>query len=502
MSRSRNVFVRAILANFGAAKMIVRFCNRWLLLVAIALCFSSLVRGQPFVTPIGGTPFDDWTIVNYVDINPSGGVLDYRGGNYSYDGHNAIDFTLANFAAMDAGVPVYAAGPGTVIYTHDGEFDRCSRVIVCGNFPNYVGIQHADGVISEYLHLKKNSISVSVGQTVAAGQQIAEVGSSGLSSDAHLHFAVYEAGLPIETYLDPDRWWIDPVPYADDVFGSLDHGVSNHFPSSAELQDRPVDHDVFQQADGPGQLAALWSHLHGIDAGDDLDYYFYRPNGSQYAHFHYDAPQIRYGWWLVGINLPNVPDLGTWNIDFRVNGSTLIAESFEVVTLLGDLNGDGGVNAGDIDRLAWAAQNDPTNLLYDLNDDGTVTFDVGQPNSPNPSDSDVLIYEILQTRYGDLNLDGEVFLSDLSTFATHYRQAGEFGWAEGNINGSQEAGTSTTPRVFLADLSILATHWRFGVGTGAAATQAVPEPSGWSVALCGAVVALACRTRGGARFNF
>jgi murein DD-endopeptidase MepM/ murein hydrolase activator NlpD len=335
---------------------------RMLLLAATVLFSSSSAWGQLFVSPIGGMPYEDWTIVNYVDLNPSGGALDYRGGNYTYDGHNAIDFTLANFAAMDSGVPVYAAAGGTVIYTHDGEFDRCSRTTVCGNFPNYVGIQHADGIVSEYLHLKKNSISVSVGQPVTAGQQIAEVGSSGQSSDAHLHFAAYESGAAVETYVAPGRWWIDPVSYADDVFGSLDHGISNHFPTTAELENRPADHYVFQQADGVGQLAAIWAHLHGIDAGDDFDYYFYRPNGTQYAHFHYDAPQIRYGWWLVGIDLPSVPDLGSWTVDFRRNGTTLIADSFEVVSVLGDYNRNGTVDASDY--VVWR-KTDGTQSGYD-----------------------------------------------------------------------------------------------------------------------------------------
>jgi murein DD-endopeptidase MepM/ murein hydrolase activator NlpD len=315
--------------------------------VAGLLNFSSLLRGQLFISPIGGTPYEDWTIVNYVDLDPTGGVLDYRGGNYTYNGHNAIDFTLANFAAMDDGLPVYAAATGIVLNTHDGEFDRCSRVLPCGDAPNYVRIQHADGIITEYLHLKRNSISVRAGQTVAAGQQIAEVGSSGLSTDAHLHFAVYENGAAVETYLDPSRWWIEPVPYAGDVFGSLDHGISDHFPPTAELVNRPADHEVFQQADGAGQRAVLWAHLFGIDAGDVFDYYFYRPDGTQYAHFHYDPPQIRYGWWVVGIDLPSVPDLGTWTVDFRRNGLTLIADAFEVVTVLGDYNRNRTVDAAD-----------------------------------------------------------------------------------------------------------------------------------------------------------
>ncbi len=72
-----------------------------------------------FQTPIGGVPYQDWTIVNYVDLDPSPGILDFRGGNYTYDGHNAIDFTLPHFEAMDSGVPIYAALAGTVIGVED-----------------------------------------------------------------------------------------------------------------------------------------------------------------------------------------------------------------------------------------------------------------------------------------------------------------------------------------------------------------------------------------------
>jgi hypothetical protein len=120
-------------------------------------------------------------------------------------------------------------------------------------------------------------------------------------------------------------------------------------------------------------------------------------------------------------------------------------------------------------------QNEPYGLLYDMNGDGEVTYSVGMPGSPNPSDSDVLIYDILNTRYGDADLNREVYLSDLSSLATHYRQGGQFGWAQGNFNGSQEAGTTASPRVFLDDLSALATHWRFGVGSSAA--LGIPEPA-------------------------
>lgn len=320
-------------------------------LTFLAWLIAAPAAAQPFVLPIGGTPFEDWTIVNYVDLDPAAGAIrDYRGGIYTYDGHNAIDYILPHFAAMDAGVPVYAAAPGTVAFTHDGEFDRCSRVNPCGNLPNYVTIVHADGLITQYLHLKKDSISVSAGQTVVAGQQIGLVGSSGMSSDAHLHFSVYQNGSVIETNLDPDRWWLEPLPYADDVAGWLDHGVVDHVPTEAEFVERPLEHDVFPRADASGQSVYLWSLLHGVDEGDDLDYYFYRPNGAEYAHLHWDAPDIRYSWWTGGVSLPGEPDLGTWRIDVRLNGAALVSDSFNVLPT-GDYNRDGAVDAADY--IVW-----------------------------------------------------------------------------------------------------------------------------------------------------
>jgi hypothetical protein len=151
--------------------------------------------------------------------------------------------------------------------------------------------------------------------------------------------------------------------------------------------------------------------------------------------------------------------------------------------LPGDFNQDGVLDAVDIDLLAAAAHNEPNNPLYDLDGDGTVTFAVGAPGAPDPSDSDVLIYDMLETRYGDADLNGQVFLSDLTKLATNYRTAGQFGWAQGNFNGSQEAGTAANPRVFLSDLTVLATNWRFGVGGGSGAAV-VPEPSALLLAMC------------------
>jgi hypothetical protein len=164
--------------------------------------------------------------------------------------------------------------------------------------------------------------------------------------------------------------------------------------------------------------------------------------------------------------------------------------------LTGDFNTDGVVNHVDIDRLAWAAHNQPGNKFYDLNGDNVVTYTINPRNSPSPSDSDLLIRDILETEYGDLDLDGEVFLKDLTALSTNYRRAGAFGWADGNIDGSQESGNSANPRVYLSDLTALATNWRYGVnGSGASIAAAIPEPSAIYLAGCLAAAALCRRAR-------
>lgn len=53
---------------------------------------------------------------------------------------------------------------------------------------NHVVIQHPDGEYSVYAHLRPRSISVRAGASVAAGRKLGEVGTSGNSTEPHLHF--------------------------------------------------------------------------------------------------------------------------------------------------------------------------------------------------------------------------------------------------------------------------------------------------------------------------
>jgi murein DD-endopeptidase MepM/ murein hydrolase activator NlpD len=99
------------------------------------------------------------------------------------------------------GAPVYAMRSGKVISVIENFDDNGRNDPSLGNKANLVFIQHDNGYVSRYLHLKKNSVSVQVGDSVSAGQQIAEQGNSGWSTASHLHVAIHKgsgSSVPFE----------------------------------------------------------------------------------------------------------------------------------------------------------------------------------------------------------------------------------------------------------------------------------------------------------------
>ncbi|MDY8136056.1 M23 family metallopeptidase [Aquimarina sp. 2201CG5-10] len=53
---------------------------------------------------------------------------------------------------------------------------------------NYIIIDHLNGEVSVMAHFKKNSIIVSIGDTVEKGQEVGKAGNSGNSTEPHLHY--------------------------------------------------------------------------------------------------------------------------------------------------------------------------------------------------------------------------------------------------------------------------------------------------------------------------
>lgn len=91
--------------------------------------------------------------------------------------HEGVDF------AVKTGTPIRATAGGVVVYS-----DRHAE------YGNMVEIDHGDDLISRYAHASK--LHVELGQVVAQGQKIAEVGSTGRSTGPHLHFEIRHKDVP------------------------------------------------------------------------------------------------------------------------------------------------------------------------------------------------------------------------------------------------------------------------------------------------------------------
>ena len=57
-------------------------------------------------------------------------------------------------------------------------------------YANYVIIEHSDGTMGNYYHLKQGGTAVRIGQKVAQGDLIGYSGNTGYTSGPHLHFSV------------------------------------------------------------------------------------------------------------------------------------------------------------------------------------------------------------------------------------------------------------------------------------------------------------------------
>ncbi len=157
--------------------------------------------------PLDGQAGRVWGINHYTDLDTYNYTRrDFRGATsdnaITYDGHRGYDILVGSFRQMDQdAVLARAAAAGKVVVVEDGRFDRETTTTPSKGMGNHVAIQHANGFISYYAHLKKNSLKVTKGQFVEAGTPLGVVGSSGCSSAPHLHFELH----------DCDNKWIEPA---------------------------------------------------------------------------------------------------------------------------------------------------------------------------------------------------------------------------------------------------------------------------------------------------
>ena len=149
----------------------------------------------------------------------------------------------------------------------------------------------------------------------------------------------------------------------------------------------------------------------------------------------------------------------------------------------GDFDGNGQLDAADIDALTMEILNGGSNAIYDVNGDGQV----------NAADHQAWVVDLKNTWIGDANLDGEFNSADfVEVFVRgEYEDtvAGNSTWAEGDWNGDGDFNSGDFVAAFSDG------GYENGPRTS---VSAVPEPSGWILALLG-TIALARPRRIGER---
>ena len=131
---------------------------------------------HPFVVPVEGRRTSPYGVISVYQGKPRGW-------------HRGTDF------AAPVGTPVYAANHGLV---------RLAELLPVSG--NAVFIDHGLGIVTSYLHL--SALHVRAGQRVRKGTLIGAVGSTGLATGPHLHWALRTNGS-----------LVDPLPWAEEPPG-------------------------------------------------------------------------------------------------------------------------------------------------------------------------------------------------------------------------------------------------------------------------------------------
>jgi len=130
---------------------------------------SDMVRHTPSILPL---PSDQFVLTSPfgIRVSPFTRAADF---------HKGLDLSAPT------GTPVYASADGVISFA--GRYP-IRESVAWWRFGNVVTINHSDRFVTIYGHL--DTIKVRAGETVHQGQLIATVGSTGWSTNPHLHYEV------------------------------------------------------------------------------------------------------------------------------------------------------------------------------------------------------------------------------------------------------------------------------------------------------------------------
>ena len=272
-------------------------------------------------------------ISNYVDRNPAypNLVQDYNCGSRTYDnssgynhqGTDIFTWPFSWYKVDNNQVEIIAAAAGVILYKSDGNFDRnCS--FNASNW-NAVYVQHADGSVTWYGHMKSGSLTTkTVGQAVASGEYLGVVGSSGNSTGPHLHFEVYNSSNQL---VDPwngtcnisASWWTAQQPYYNSQLNKLmtcnTPPVFPTCPGTETLNERTI----FCQ----GNQVYFTAFYRDQQNGQIVNHKILQPNGTTWTQWNQTfTTWYSASWWYYSFFLPNPAQTGLWKYQITYQGNT------------------------------------------------------------------------------------------------------------------------------------------------------------------------------------
>jgi hypothetical protein len=248
-----------------------------LITLALASPAGAFNLGFPLRCDLGKTCY----IQQYIDHDTGPKAADFTCGSLSYDGHDGTDLALPTRAAMQAGVDVLAAQAGTVKGLRDGVADF-APILAGKECGNGVLLDHGDGWETQYCHLKQGSISVRLGEVLAQGDVLGQVGQSGMADFPHLHLALRHNGVTVDPFA-PDplatcgpqtaSLWQETLPYV--AGGLLQIGIATAVPDYAAIKAGLQSRDLPQTA----PALVLWAYFYGVKPGDAILFELTGPAG-------------------------------------------------------------------------------------------------------------------------------------------------------------------------------------------------------------------------------
>lgn len=303
---------------------------------------------------VGYSDPDYHGISNFVDLDPTfpNHLLDYNCGARTYDqatgyNHAGIDIFLWPFSwiLMDQGtVQIVAAAPGTIVGKVDGNDDRSCPNNYSADW-NAVYVQHADGSVAWYGHMRKFSQTAkTVGQPVALGEYLGEVGSAGFSTGPHLHFELHSSNAAGYSILEGNTGTCNNVPtrYLNQrpYFESRINRLATHsaVPNlDAGCPNPGEETPYFKSAFMPGDTIYFGAYYHDQQAGQVTTFRVLRPDASVFVTWNssFAGPPSFYAgsYWYRSYVLPANAPTGGWTLEATFQG-VVTTKAFTVGDLI------------------------------------------------------------------------------------------------------------------------------------------------------------------------